>query len=164
MTAAGETHDITLTRERCLPDVDAPLVGINLIDPFPFHVRIASGDIGGPSAGLMFALGLYDPLTPGDITAGQDDRGHGTIDTRRVGPIGGIEDKVVAAERAGATVFLVPADNMKELDGVDTGDMQLISVSTFQEALDALRSSAAWGFNLRPPVSEHSHGLSRRMR
>ena len=119
--AAGETHDITLTRERCLPDVDAPRVGINLIDPFPIDVRIASGDVGGPSAGLMWAVGLYDLLTPGDITAGKTVAGTGTIDTRgRVGPIGGIQDKVVAAERAGATVFLVPADNMKELAGVDT--------------------------------------------
>ena len=144
--AAGETHEITLTRERCLPDVDAPRVGINLIDPFPFDVRIASGDVGGPSAGLMWAVGLYDLLTPGDITAGKTVAGTGTIDTRgRVGPIGGIQDKVVAAERAGATVFLVPADNMKELAGVDTGDMQLISVSTFQDALDALQKLGGQG-------------------
>ncbi len=87
----------------------------------------------------MWALGLFDLLTPGDMTAGLTIAGTGTIDTRgRVGSIGGIEDKVVAAQRAGATVFLVPADNMRELGGVDTGDMRLISVSTFQDALDAL--------------------------
>jgi PDZ domain-containing protein len=137
--AGGETHEITITRERCLPDVAEPRIGINLIDPFPFDVRIASGDVGGPSAGLMWALGLFDLLTPGDMTAGLTIAGTGTIDTRgRVGPIGGVEDKVVAAQRAGATVFLVPADNMQELSDIDTGDMQLISVSTFQEALDAL--------------------------
>ena len=148
--AAGETHDITLTRERCLPDVDAPRVGINLIDPFPIDVRIASGDVGGPSAGLMWAVGLYDLLTPGDITAGKTVAGTGTIDTRgRVGPIGGIQDKVVAAERAGATVFLVPADNMKELASVDTGDMRLISVSTFQDALDALQKLGGLGIQPR---------------
>jgi PDZ domain-containing protein len=146
VTAAGETHQITLTRERCLPDVQTPRVGINLIDPFPIGVRIASGDVGGPSAGLMWAVGLYDLLTPGDITAGKTIAGTGTIDTRgRVGPIGGIEDKVVAAQRAGATVFLVPADNMKELAGVDTGDMQLISVSTLQGALDALQKLGGLG-------------------
>ncbi|MGZ5300841.1 MAG: YlbL family protein [Actinomycetota bacterium] len=137
--AGGETHEITITRERCLPDVEEPRIGINLIDAFPFGVRISSGDVGGPSAGLMWALGLFDLLTPGDMTAGLTIGGTGTIDTRgRVGPIGGIEDKVVAAQRAGATVFLVPADNMQELIDVDTGDMELISVSTFQEALNAL--------------------------
>lgn len=137
--AGGETHQITLTRAQCIPESADPRVGINLIDQFPFGVRISSGDVGGPSAGLMWALGLYDLLTPGDLTAGLTIAGTGTIDTRgRVGPIGGIEDKVVAAERAGATVFLVPANNMAELRDTDTGGMRLISVSTFQEALSAL--------------------------
>jgi Lon-like protease len=136
--AAGETHDVRVTRGRC-PGTDRPLIGINLIDRFPFDVEISSGDVGGPSAGLMWALGLYDLLTPGDLTGGRTIAGTGTIDTRgRVGPIGGIEDKVVGAERAGADLFLVPADNMKELGGVDTGDMRLVSVATFQDALDAL--------------------------
>ena len=85
--AAGETHDVTITREKCLPDVDDPRIGINLIDVFPFDVEIASGDVGGPSAGLMWALGLYDLMTPGDATAGRTIAGTGTIDTRgRVGP------------------------------------------------------------------------------
>ena len=142
----GDTHEITITRERCLPDVADPRIGINLIDAFPIDVRIASGDVGGPSAGLMWSLGLFDLLTPGDMTAGLTIAGTGTIDTRgRVGPIGGIGDKVVAAQRAGATVFLVPADNMQELSGVDTGDMKLISVSTFQDALDALRGLGGAG-------------------
>ncbi len=136
--AAGETHDLRVTRGRC-PGTDRPLVGINLIDQFPFDVRISSGDVGGPSAGLMWALGLYDLLTPGDLTGGRTVAGTGTIDTRgRVGPIGGIQDKVIGAEREGADLFLVPADNMKDLQGVDTGDMRLAPVATFQEALDAL--------------------------
>ena len=67
-----------------------------------------------------------------------------------MGPIGGIEDKVVAAERAGATVLLVPADNMDELSDVDTGDMELISVSTFQDALDALRQLGGEGIEGDP--------------
>lgn len=152
--AGGETHEITITRERCLPDVDEPRLGINLIDPFPFGVQIASGDVGGPSAGLMWALGLFDLLTPGDMTAGLTIAGTGTIDTRgRVGPIGGIQDKVVAAERAGATVFLVPADNMRELSDVDTGDMELTSVSTFQEALDALQRLGGEGIEVDPAAA-----------
>ena len=137
--AAGETHEIRLSRKRCVEDVKRPLIGISLVEPFPFRVEIASGDIGGPSAGLMFALGLYDTLTPGDLTGGRTIAGTGEIfPNGHVGPIGGIKDKVVAAQRVGASVFLVPADNMGELDGVDTGDMRLISVRSFDQALQAL--------------------------
>ena len=79
---AGETHD-DHAHARAMPSRRRrPRVGINLIDPFPIDVRIASGDVGGPSAGLMWAVGLYDLLTPGDITAGKTIAGTGTIDTR----------------------------------------------------------------------------------
>lgn len=150
--AGGKTQDVTVTRAKCVPNDAEPRLGINLIDPFPFGVRISSGDVGGPSAGLMWALGLFDLLTPGDMTAGLTIAGTGTIDTRgRVGPIGGIEDKVVAAQRAGATVFLVPADNMRELSDVDAGDMKLVSVSTFQEALDALERLGGEGIRIGSP-------------
>lgn len=141
--AAGATHDIEVAKGSC-PGTKDPLVGISIVDAFPFGVRISSGDVGGPSAGLMFALGLYDQLTPGDLTQGRTIAGTGTIDTSgAVGPIGGITDKVVAAERVGASVFLVPQGNMKELDGVDTGSMRLIPVATFQDAVDALSAPAS---------------------
>jgi Lon-like protease len=142
ISAAGQTHDISVTKGKC-PGTSKPLIGIDLIDPFPFDVAISSGDIGGPSAGLMFALGLYDTLTPGDLTQGRTIAGTGTIDeTGAVGPIGGITDKVVAAERVGADIFLVPKDNWNELKGVDTGDMKLIEVSSFADALKALSTPA----------------------
>jgi len=142
ISAAGQTHDITVTKGRC-PGESKPLFGINLVDPFPFKVSIASGDIGGPSAGLMYALGLYDMLTPGDLTQGRTIAGTGTIDeTGAVGPIGGITDKVVAAERVGASIFLVPKDNWAELKGVDTGTMKLIEVSSFADAVKALSAPA----------------------
>jgi PDZ domain-containing protein len=140
VASGGETKTVTVTRAKCAGS-ERPLVGVSLIDQFPFDVDISSGDVGGPSAGLMWALGLYDLLTPGDLTAGRTIAGTGTIDTRgNVGPIGGIIDKVVGAERAGAEIFLVPADNMAELEGVDTGDMRLISVAKLQDALDALQA------------------------
>ncbi len=139
VTAAGKTQDVKLTRAIC-GGSKVPLVGVSLIDPFPFGVQISSGDVGGPSAGLMWALGLYDELTPGDLTHGATIAGTGTIDLAgNVGPIGGISDKVVAAESSGATVFLVPTDNMKELAGVDTKGMQLIPVATLSDALTALQ-------------------------
>jgi PDZ domain-containing protein len=117
-----------------------------MIDAFPIDVSYSSEDIGGPSAGLMWALGLYELMTPGDLTAGRTVAGTGELlPDGTVLPIGGIRDKVIAAERAGATLFLAPADNMAELAGVDTGDMQVVSVATFDEALRALEPAAAAG-------------------
>jgi Lon-like protease len=138
--AAGQTHDIDVAKGRC-PGATDPLVGISIVDAFPFPVKISSGDIGGPSAGLMFALGLYDALTPGDLTQGRTIAGTGTIELDgTVGPIGGITDKVVAAQRVGASVFLVPEGNWDELEGVDVGDMQLIEVSSFSDAVAKLKA------------------------
>ena len=134
----GDTQRATFTRAPCGPKRE-PLVGISMIDPFPIDVSFTSDEIGGPSAGLMWALGLYELLTPGDLTAGRTIAGTGEIaPDGTVYPIGGIEDKVVAAERAGATIFLAPADNMPELEGVDTGDMHVISVGSFDDAVTAL--------------------------
>ena len=83
-----------------IPGVPYPAVGIATVPNFPFDVRINSQGIGGPSAGLMWTLGLIDVLTPGDLTGGAKIAGTGTIDpSGRVGPIGGVEQKVVAAER-----------------------------------------------------------------
>ncbi|MGZ8582555.1 MAG: YlbL family protein [Actinomycetota bacterium] len=142
--AGGEVHDIELVREPCVPDREEPLVGISMVNAFPFPIEISSGDVGGPSGGLMFSLGLYDTLTPDDLTGGRTIAGTGTIDPEGVvGPIGGIADKVIGAERAGATVFLVPARNMKELADIDTGDMRLISVATFDDAVEALEALPA---------------------
>ena len=141
--AAGETHDVEVTKRRCGGSED-PLVGVSLVDNFPFPIEISSGNVGGPSAGLMFSLGLYDLLTPGDLTAGRTIAGTGTITPDgQVGPIGGITDKVVAAERVGARVFLVPKENMAALADIDTGSMQLIEVASFDDAVEALRRTAS---------------------
>jgi PDZ domain-containing protein len=138
VSAGGEQHDVTVTRGRC-PGADRPVVGISMINDFPFDVEIASGDVGGPSAGLMYSLGLYDLLTPGDVTGGRLVAGTGTMNLDgSVGPIGGITDKIVAARGAGAQVFLVPQDNLAEARTAETGEMQLIPVSSFDGALRAL--------------------------
>lgn len=90
----------------------------------------------------MWALGLYDLLTPGDLTDGRTIAGTGTIDREgKVGSIGGILDKVVAARDAGAHILLVPEGNASEVDGVDHGDMRVIPVGTFEDALAALGAS-----------------------
>ena len=139
--ADGEVHDLRVTRGSC-PETDEPLIGILLVEPFPFEITIESGDVGGPSAGLMWAVGLYDLLTPGDLTDGRTVAGTGSIDLDgNVGPIGGILDKVVAARDANADIMLVPEDNFDEIRVIDAGETRLISVSTFDEALEALSSS-----------------------
>jgi PDZ domain-containing protein len=141
----GDTVQETFTRAPCGPK-NQKLVGISMIDAFPIDVTYTSDDIGGPSAGLMWALGLYELLAPDDTTAGRTIAGTGEIaPDGTVYPIGGIQDKVVAAQRAGATIFLAPKDNMSELQGVDTGDMQVIPVKTFDDALQALQQNGSSG-------------------
>jgi Lon-like protease len=138
--AAAKTHDIRITRRSCV-DGRAPLFGISMIPNFPYRVRIVSGDIGGPSAGLMWALGMYDLLTRDDLTGGKVIAGTGTIDLQGdVGPIGGIGDKVIAAQAVGADVFLVPKDDLKGARAESDGTMRIVPVATFQGALDAIGS------------------------
>lgn len=120
----------------------AERAGVEIIDGWdtPVRARFAiPDDIGGSSAGLVFSLALYDLITPGDLVAGRHLAGTGTITADgRVGPIGGIQSKIAGAEAAGATVFLVPADNCVDLAGVRT-DLQLVRVATLDEAIEALR-------------------------
>jgi PDZ domain-containing protein len=93
--------------------------------------------IGGPSAGLVFALAIYDKLTPGALLAGQHLAGTGTINPEgQVGGIGGIQEKIAGAEDAGATTFLVPAANCGDLAGVRTS-MRLVKVATLSDAVAA---------------------------
>jgi len=117
-----------------------PVIGVALVENFPFPLDIESGDIGGPSAGLMWALGLIDLLTPGDLTGGQRIAGTGTIGLDgSVGPIGGVEQKVVAAERAGAKVFFVPADNAQGARSV-ADHIVLVVVRTYDDAIRYLQA------------------------
>ena len=110
---------------------------------FPFDVRVNIGDnIGGPSAGLMMALGVYDTLTPGSLTGGGKVAGTGTIDQAgKVGPIGGIQQKIAGARDTGSQLFLVPAGNCDGIQGVDPDDMRLAKVSTMTDAINAI---TAW--------------------
>ena len=106
---------------------------------FPVKVTISLGDIGGPSAGLMFALGIIDKLEPGSLTDGRFIAGTGTIDDQGVvGPIGGIQQKLIGARRKGATVFLVPADNCAEALTSPPDGLKLVKVSSLRSALSEL--------------------------
>jgi len=111
---------------------------------FPVNVSINAGDVGGPSAGMMFSLAVYDKLTPGALTGGATIAGTGTISSvGTVGPIGGIQQKLVGAKRGGATWFLAPAGNCNEVVGHVPDGLRVVKVSTFTQARDAVESIAA---------------------
>ena len=117
-------------------------IGISLGTGYAYTPRISydlGQKIGGPSAGLVFALAIYDKLTPGELFAGQHVAGTGTIDpTGVVGGIGGIQEKIAGAQQAGATTFLVPAPNCADLAGVQTS-MRLVRVATLSDAIRSVR-------------------------
>ncbi len=117
------------------------LLGIALQNTFtfPFEVKFALENIGGPSAGTMFALGIMDKLTPGDLTGGKKFAGTGTIDPGgKVGAIGGIAQKMVGAQKAGADYFLAPGANCNDVAGHVPNGLQVIKVNTLKEAYDAV--------------------------
>jgi PDZ domain-containing protein len=128
-------------RLRTVPSEDGePIIGIVPVANFPFEVSIQSGDVGGPSAGLMWALGVTDLLTPGDLGGGRTVAGTGAIDLGGgVHAIGGVRAKILAAERAGAEVFLVPWGNIAEARGAGQ-DIQVAPVATLAEAVDHLEA------------------------
>ncbi|MGJ6961309.1 YlbL family protein [Streptosporangium sp. G11] len=118
-----------------------PIVGITMRVgyKFPFQVKINVGDVGGPSAGMMFSLGIVDKLTPGSMTGGRSIAGTGTITAEgAVGPIGGIQQKMVGARKAGATVFLTPADNCAEAAKAIPAGLRLVKVATLRDAVQAV--------------------------
>ncbi len=148
----GKTRDeeIRLVRQPCGGSTE-PLVGVSMIDDFPFDVSIRSGDVGGPSAGLMWALGLYDALTPGDLTDGRTIAGTGTIaPDGTVGPIGGIEDKVLAADGVGASELLVPVEDMAAARAVAVPGLRLVPVASFDRAVSFLEAQG--GVADAPPL------------
>jgi PDZ domain-containing protein len=125
-----------------------PLLGITTSSSyrFPFPVTLRLADVDGPSAGMMFALGIIDELTPGSLTGGAHVAGTGTIcGDGRVGAIGGIVQKLAGARRAGATVFLAPASNCDEVVGHIPGGLRVYSVTRLSDALTILKTVARHG-------------------
>jgi len=130
----GETQSVELRPTR--DEEGRPLIGILPLPNFPFDVRIESGSIGGPSAGLMWAVGVTDLLTAEDLTHGGVIAGTGTVSLDGgVGPIGGIALKVIAAERADAETFLLPQANLAEARSAQADDIRLIPVNTVEQAI-----------------------------
>lgn len=146
---AGARVALTIEREGTTRNVSLatgqyqgqPVIGINVAESFsfPFQVKISIGDIGGPSAGLMFALAIIDKLTPANLTGGKFIAGTGQIEVGgAVDPIGGIQQKMVAARAAGATIFLTPAANCPDTAGAVPAGLRLVKVSSLSGAIAAL--------------------------
>ena len=121
-----------------------PMVGflattVNERFDFPFEIDIKTGNVGGPSAGLMMALNVYNNLIPEDITNSMIVAGTGTIEIDgSVGPVGGIKQKIIAAKRAGAELILVPVANFEEAIQFETDKTAIVAVDSFDEALSVI--------------------------
>jgi PDZ domain-containing protein len=140
----GATATATLTTAAA-PGATTPraFIGVAPVDQahYPFSVTIRLKDVGGPSAGLMFALGIVDKLDRQPLTGGLHVAGTGEISPDgTVGPIGGITQKLLGARRRGATVFLTPADNCKEALGAVPKGLTLVRVDSLRQALEGLRT------------------------
>jgi PDZ domain-containing protein len=117
-------------------------IGAGMDYTFPFDVTIQLDNVGGPSAGQMFALGIMDKLTPGELNGGKRVAGTGTIDNAgNIGAIGGIRQKMYAArETGGAQYFLAPASNCDEVTGHIPAGLTVFAVKTLSDSLAALKA------------------------
>ena len=121
-----------------------PMVGFlastpNEVYEFPFDVDINTGSVGGPSAGLMMALNVYNLLVNEDITKGKTIAGTGTIEIDgSVGPVGGVKQKIIAAKRVGAELVLVPTSNFEEAAQFIDENTEIIPINSFAEALSVI--------------------------
>ena len=143
----GEEVEVPATLGTAPEDPQRPFLGVLLTSylELPVDVRIDAGIIGGPSAGLMFALSILDLLEPEDLTGGAVVAGTGTLDADgSVGAVGGVRQKVVAAARPEegqrpASVFLVPRGNLAQVEDVAVdGDLLVVPVDTLEDALEAV--------------------------
>lgn len=123
-------------------DPRRPVIGVRIDDipivRLPLAVDIDETGIGGPSGALMFAVGIYDLLSPDDLARGRTIAGTGTFERGRVGAVGGIRQKLEASRRAGADLFLVPADELRQACAL-AGELPIVAVSTLREAVSALK-------------------------
>ncbi|MBO9578977.1 MAG: PDZ domain-containing protein [Microbacteriaceae bacterium] len=160
----GAEQTVEVTPAPGSDDPNAPRLGVQIATSvdWPVDVRIQLENVGGPSAGMMFALGIIDKLTPESLTGGEVIAGTGTIDgDGEVGPIGGIRQKLFGALGAGADWFLAPAGNCDEVVGHVPGDLQVVAVSTLDEALAALDVISSHGDTAALPTCETALATAR---
>jgi len=140
---SGKTMSLQITTKE---SGGTPIIGVQVQEQyqFPFKVTINVGAIGGPSAGMMFALGIIDKLTAMNLTGGKFIAGTGEITASgQVQPIGGIQQKMVGARDAGATIFLTPAGNCSDTAGAVPAGLRIVKVSTLDQAISDLEAIKA---------------------
>ncbi len=141
VSRGGELRREVLTTAASADTPPRPVVGVETAVDYPFQVTIGLKDVGGPSAGLMFALGIIDKLGPESLTGDRAIAGTGEITPDGdVRPIGGIQQKLDGAVRDGATVFLVPAANCADAAANRPDGLQLVRVTTLGDALAQLQA------------------------
>jgi len=137
----------TITTTTNPKDPSKAFLGIGVGEDYkaPFHLDFTLGGVGGPSAGMMLSLGIVDKLTPGSLNGGRHVAGTGTITPDgTVGAIGGIEQKMIGARRAGATIFLAPSENCVDvLKAAVPAGLTVAKVSTLSEAVEAVTAYVA---------------------
>ncbi len=153
--AAPEEQTVTVASADNPDSPGTPYIGIGVSTlygaDFPIHFTLE--DVGGPSAGLIFATGIVDKLTPGDLTAGGHVAGTGTITPEgQVGPIGGIRQKLAGAREAGASLFVMPAVHCGEALGHIPDGLTVTPVETLDEAISAIETFASGGEVASCPV------------
>ena len=141
----GQTHDLSFDSVAASATESGSKLGIYLsVNPtLPVAISFNLDGVGGPSAGMMFSLGIIDRMTPGDMTGGNAIAGTGTMSyDGQVGAIGGIQQKLWGAHDDGAQWFLAPSSNCSEVVGHVPDGLRVVSVSTLDEAANAVRSIA----------------------
>lgn len=143
----GKSREVTVTPVARPDGSEGVLMGV-LISTYkpdletPFPVDVKETDIGGPSAGLAFSLALLNMLTPGDITGGADVAATGTITADgKVGRVGGLEQKIAAANDSDASIFLVPNEELEEAKRYADDDLKVVGVESLNDAVQALAES-----------------------
>ncbi|SNT33287.1 PDZ domain-containing protein [Rhodococcoides kyotonense] len=148
VSSDGVERDESVTLGARPDDAEKGYLGVTPTEEpdVPFTVTFNLADVGGPSAGLMFSLAVVDKLSPGELSNGEFVAGTGTIDNDGVvGPIGGIPYKLIAAREAGATTFLVPAQNCDEATANTPDGLRLVKVDSLDGAIDSLESIGTGG-------------------
>lgn len=141
-----KTQEISIVTRPDAEDKTVPRIGISIGETYDYPITIDNNvgrQIGGPSAGTMFALAIYDKLTPGSLTGGNRVAGTGEMSPDgTVGPIGGIRQKMAGAEKDDATIFLVPAANCAEAIDGDSLGLKLVKITKLDDAISSLEALA----------------------
>jgi PDZ domain-containing protein len=148
----GTLRSVTMKTVADPADRKKPRIGVLLASKFTYPIKVSNQvgtRIGGPSAGGMFALAIYDRLTPGSLTGGKHIAGTGEIKPDgTIGPIGGIRQKMAGAANEGATIFLVPSANCADAAGAADDDgrvhgMRLVRITKLKDAIASLQALAS---------------------